>query len=197
MNRAFGLALGALLSLLSLAPQAAPTPRGADAIAPVVFNGTTFHYRWSQFGQFEFTPAGQEDLDAWTEMVTIWVYPTITDADALAAQANAVLAKYEPSGGQVLRTNSVPRTDARPAEHFIAGLLTARQRDRRIHEFVATRFVMIDGHGAAIIYSRRAYGDDGLQALGPWIAANGDTVERAAMAYDPSAVIPALRRHVD
>ena len=197
MNTALRVSLAVLLLILPLAPSAAPAPRGGDAIAPVTFHGTTFHYRWSELGQFEFTPAGQEDLDAWTEMVTIWVYPTITDADALAAQANAVLGKYEPSGGQVIRTNSLPRTDAKPAEHFIAGVLTARQRDRRIHEFVATRFLMIGGHGAAIIYSRRAYGDDGMQSLGQWISANGQGLENAAMTYDPSTVIPALREHVD
>ncbi len=120
------------ISILPLALAVAPLPaQGAKAPKPkpaaVTFNGTEFHLRWSKAGQFEFTPAGQEDLNRWTEMLTIWRYDAIRDGDALAAQANRTLGAYQSARGKILRTNSLPRTAQKPAEHFIAVLLGGGQ----------------------------------------------------------------------
>lgn len=193
MRQALRCALAVLLWVSAAATPAAQDGPPALTVAPITFDGTTFHHRWNANGQYEFTPAGQEDLGNWIEMVTVWVYPTIADGDALARQANGVLGQYEQSGGQIIRTNSTPRTAAKPAEHFIAGLLQAKLDDRHVAEFVATRFVMVDCHGAAIVYSRRAYGDDAPRQVGQWIAANGQRVENALMAWDPSRTVPALQ----
>jgi hypothetical protein len=88
--------------------------------AAFVFGGTDYFHRWSQNDQHEFTPQGQENLDKWADMITINVYQSAHDGDALAAKANAVLENYKSHNGRVLRTDSVPRTPDRPAEHFIA-----------------------------------------------------------------------------
>jgi hypothetical protein len=83
-----------------------------------VIGGVGYFHRWSQNDQHEFTPTGQDDLEKWSDMITISVYPTAHDGDALAVRANAVLENYKSHGGRVLRTDSVPRTPDRPAEHF-------------------------------------------------------------------------------
>ena len=77
--------------------------------------GVGYFHRWSQNDQHEFTPTGQDDLEKWSDMITINVYPTAHDGDALAVKANAVLENYKSHGGRVLRTDSVPRTPDRPA----------------------------------------------------------------------------------
>jgi hypothetical protein len=42
------------------------------------------------------------------------------DGDTLAMKANGVLENYKSHGGRVLKTDSIPRTPDRLAEHFIA-----------------------------------------------------------------------------
>ncbi|MFN8012191.1 MAG: hypothetical protein U0P81_12520 [Holophagaceae bacterium] len=163
-----------------------PTPKPAT----LAFQGTTFHLRWSKDGQFEFTPAGQEDLQAWTEMVTVWRYPAVKDGEALAGQANRTLGAYKGAQGRILRTNSTPRTAAKPAEHFIAAFLGGPS----VLEFTAARFVLVDGQGAAVIYSRRAYGKPAKPDLGPWVSRHGAEVEQKLMAFDLRPVLAALPR---
>lgn len=170
--------------------QASPPQARPPASATLTFNGTTFHLRWSKDGQSEFTPAGQEDLQRWSEMVTVWRYPAIRDGEALAGQANRTLGAYKGANGKVLRTNSTPRTAAKPAEHFIAAFLG----NPSLVEFTAARFVLVDGVGAAVIYSRRAYGKPAKPDLGPWASQHGASVEQKLMAFDLRPVLARLPR---
>ena len=183
------------ISILPLALAVAPLPaQGAKAPKPkpaaVTFNGTEFHLRWSKAGQFEFTPSGQEDLSRWTEMLTIWRYDAIRDGEALAAQANRTLGAYQSARGKILRTNSLPRTAQKPAEHFIAALLGGGQA----LEFAAARLLLADGRGVGLVYSRRSYGKPAKPDLGPWVAQNGASLEQRLMAFDPGPALAALPR---
>jgi hypothetical protein len=86
--------------------------------------------------QHEFTPEKQEDLNKWSDMMTVNVYPDVGDGERLAATANAVLENYKSHQARVLKTRSVPRTADRPAEHLIAVVFTRPvlirlTRDRR------------------------------------------------------------------
>lgn len=179
------LCLALAASLAPLAGQGAKSPA-----ATLSFNGTPFHLRWSKEGQFEFTPAGQEDLQRWSEMVTVWRYPAVKDGEALAGQANRTLGAYKGAQGKILRTNSTPRTPSKPAEHFIAAFLGGPG----VVEFTAARFVLVDGQGAAVIYSRRAYGKPAKPDLGPWVAGNGAAMEQKLMAFDLRLALAALPR---
>src|SRR5438105_385944 len=98
---------------------AASTLKPADDRAAFKFQSVDYFHRWSGGNQHEFTPAKQEDLEHWTDMITINTYPGVDDGEKLAQTANAVLGNYKRSG-EVLRTSSVPATDDRPAEHFIS-----------------------------------------------------------------------------
>src|SRR5690349_8033860 len=115
------------------------------------FNQTKYAHRWSQDGQHEFTPPGQEDLSAWTDMLTINFYPQVTDGESLARVANQVLENYKAEKAIVLKTASVPRTAERPPEHFIA-VVFGRPT---FLEAVQARFKLINGKGVSIIYSHR------------------------------------------
>ena len=98
-----------------------PTRAAAGpAKSAFVFDAVGYLHRWSLHHQHEFTPEGQEDLEKWSEMITINVYPDAHDGEALATKANAVLENYKSHQGMVLKSNSIPRTPDWPAEHFVA-----------------------------------------------------------------------------
>ena len=112
-------------------------------------------------------------------MVTINLYANAHDGDALAVTANSVLENYKSHGGKVLKTDSVPRTPTRPAEHYIAVVLG----QPAFLEAAFARFRMVDGNGCAIIYSHRIYGEKVGDKMSAWLQANGPAIEKALMSW--------------
>ena len=149
------------------------------AKAAFVFGGVGHLHRWSMNHQHEFTPEGQEDLEKWSDMITINVYPEAHDGEALATKANAVLENYKSHRGKVLRTNSVPRTPKQPAEHFIAVVFG---RPNFI-EVAFARFKLVDGLGCSIVYSHRIYGEKIGDQMSAWLKNNGVEKEKALMEW--------------
>jgi hypothetical protein len=145
-----------------------------------VFGGVGYFHRWSQNDQHEFTPKGQDDLEKWSDMITINLYPKAHDGDALAAQANTVLENYKNHGGRVLRTNSVPRTPDRSAEHFIAVVFG---RPNFI-EAAFARFKLVNGVGCSIVCSRRIYGETVGDQMSKWLNDNGTKTEKMLMEWN-------------
>jgi hypothetical protein len=144
------------------------------------FRGVSYFHRWSGNEQQEFTPDKQEDLDHWSDMITINGYPAVRDGDGLAGTANAVLENYKSHGGKILKTSSVPRTADRPAEHFIA-VMFARPD---LIEIAFARFSLRDGKGHSSVYSHRLYGDKKSDEAIAWLKADGDAVETALMEWE-------------
>src|SRR5580765_1087123 len=68
---------------------------GVQTKPAFVFQDVPYCHRWSQNEQHEFTPAKQEDLEKWSDMITLNGYPDAHDGDALATKANAVLENYK------------------------------------------------------------------------------------------------------
>ena len=171
-----------LLTLLALGciPLDAQQIRATGAKPAFVFDGVGYLPRWSKNNQHEFTPESQEDLEKWSDMITMNVYPDAHDGDALAAKANAVLENYKNHHGMVLKTNSLPRTPDRPAEHFIA-VVFGRQN---FIEVAFARFKLVDGIGCSIVYSHRIYGEKVGDQMSPWIDHNGAKIERTLMAWN-------------
>jgi len=127
----------------------------APAKSAFTFRGVGYLHRWSMNGQHEFTPEGQENLKKWSDMITMNVYPDAHNGEALAAKANAVLENYKNHKGMVFKTNFVPRTSNRPAEHFVAVVFG---RPNFI-EVAFARFKLVNGVGCSIVYSHRIYGE--------------------------------------
>jgi hypothetical protein len=146
----------------------------------LTFADQTYLLRWSSQHQHEFTPAGQEDLSRWTDMVTINTYPGVSDGDGLAEVANRALGNYRRHGATVLRTASLPRTPGQPAEHLVVALFPTRA----FSEAVFARWRLADGRGTAVIVSHRRYGPKAGDAMAAWLKANGPAVERRLMAFD-------------
>ncbi|HZE13835.1 MAG TPA: hypothetical protein VE086_08760 [Chthoniobacterales bacterium] len=168
--------------VLLLAVSGATLIAAEDESAPAFsFQGTKYFHRWSNENQHEFTPAKQEDLDHWTDMITTHAYPGVDDGEKLAGAANEVLGNYRSNQGKVLRTNSVPATDENPAEHFIAVLFTRPD----FSEAAFARFKLVAGKGHSFIYSHRFYGKDAAEEMGEWLKASGEQTENALMDWDP------------
>jgi hypothetical protein len=158
------------------------TLTAADSSTPAFsFRQVEYFHRWSQAEQHEFTPAKQEDLEHWTEMMTINGYPGVDEAEKMAGTANAVLGNYRSHKGKILRTNSVPATDERPAEHFISVLFTRPD----FTEAAFARFKLVDGKGHSFVYSHRVYGDKASDLMSEWLKANGEKTEKALMDWNP------------
>jgi hypothetical protein len=171
--------------VLLIAAAAATTPassRGADnSKTPAFeFRQVSYFQRWSKNDQHEFTPDKQEDLDRWTDMMTVNGYPDVHDGDALAKTANAVLENYKSHQGRVVKTRSVPRTDDRPAEHLIVVMFV----QRGFVEIAFARFKLVENKGHSFVYSHRFYGDKASEQMNPWMVANIAGVEKALMEWD-------------
>jgi hypothetical protein len=165
-------------------------PVASEPAAAFSFNGAEYFHRWSEGDQHEFTPEGQEDLDAWTDMLTVDPYPSIHDGEALADAANAVLENYKVHGAKVIGTSSVPQTKDKPAEYLIVVLF----RQPTFNEMVWARFKLTDSTGCAYVYSHRIYGGHVGEQVGSWLQTNGPTTEKALMAWDSMPALDALTR---
>ena len=154
------------------------------------FKDIAYFHRWSQNDQHEFTPQDQADLEKWSDMMTINFYPDARDGDALAAKANAVLENYKSHHGMVVRTNSIPRTPVRPAEHFIAVVFG---RPNFI-EVAFARFKLVDGAGCSVVYSHRIYGQKIGDQMSAWLDANAAQTEKALMEWSESPSPKSLSR---
>lgn len=144
-----------------------------------VFRGVGYFHRWSGDEQHEFTPEKQEDLEKWSDMMTVNGYPDASDGERLANTANAVLENYQNGQGKVLKTRSVPRTADRPAEHLITVVFTRPD----FVEAAFARFKLVDREGCSAVYSHRIYGEKAGDRMDAWVGANGEGVEKALMAW--------------
>jgi hypothetical protein len=182
----------ALIFILPVWVAGGAAKKEADTISKLTlnFNQTEYLHRWSQNDQHEFTPGGQEDLTKWTDMLTINFYPQVSDGDGLALVANQVLENYKNQKGIVLRTDSVPRTSQKPAEHMIA-VVFGRPA---FLEAVQARFKLVNGKGVAIIYSHRLYGKAAGPEMSAWLKENGPSTEKALMAWEFPASLASLQK---
>lgn len=169
--------------VLILLVGAATTLTSKDDRSAFAFQKVDYFHRWSQDTQHEFTPAKQEDLDRWTDMITINVYPGVDDAEKMAGTANAVLGNYRSHQGKILKTSSVPATDEQPAEHFIA----VRFDQPHFVEVAFARFKLVEDTGHSFVYSHRVYGDEAVEEMNAWITANGEKTENALLDWNPPA----------
>jgi hypothetical protein len=144
------------------------------------FRQVNYFQRWSKNDQREFTPDKQEDLDRWTDMITVNGYPDVHDSEGLATTANAVLENYKSHEGRVVTTRSVPRTKDRPAEHLIVVMFV----QKGFVEVAFARFKLVEDKGNSFVYSHRFYGDKAGEQMNAWVVANIAAVEKALMDWD-------------
>ncbi|MEQ1774366.1 MAG: hypothetical protein ABL891_11340 [Burkholderiales bacterium] len=178
-----------LIGLLGLSAAGVVMAQGAgrtQQAAAFSFGDAKYFHRYTINDQHEYTPAGQEDLKAWADMVTINVYPKAKDGDALAATANSVLGTYKAHKGVIVNTNSIPRTNSKPAEHLVVAVLGRPA----FLEAVFARFKMHEGTGIAVIYSHRIYGKGVGDQMSEWLKQRGPATEKALLQWNAVPKLP-------
>lgn len=158
-------------------PQSADTKETSAAFS---LAGVGYFHRFTKDDLHEYTPSGQSDFKTWTDMMTINVYRSAKNGDALAATANGVLETYKANKAVVVKTDSVPRRGAKPAEHLIV-VLFARPE---FIEVAFSRFRMNEGVGSAVTYSHRVYGKKAGDEMNAWLKTNGSATEKNLMTWD-------------
>jgi len=180
----------AALSVFAFGGAIAAEPAKPAAAAPMKlkFAGQEYLHRWSKNGQNEFTPAVQTDLKTWKDMMTVLVNERVGNGDQLANLANGVVDNYS-KAGEIIRTDSMPRTEHAEAEHFIAAMLNGPG----FTEAVFARVMMREGKGVVVVYSHRAYGEHSADAIGSFMDHNGQATERALMGWTGTPKLAQLR----
>ncbi|MBC8063550.1 MAG: hypothetical protein H7Y17_01870 [Chlorobia bacterium] len=172
-----------LAGILILLPMTTPDP--PQGKPNFTFGKQTYVHRYTKGNLLEFTPKAQSNLKKWTDMVSINDYPDARDGDGLAGKANAVLENYKAAKAVIVKTDSKPRTEKKPAEHLIVVLFP--QPD--FIEAAFARFVMNSGVGVSVVYSHRIYGKKAGDAMSKWLLQNGEKYEKELMA------MPSVPKH--
>ena len=178
-----------LLAFSCLAGAATPESKIKAEGVSLTFGSVEYLHRWSKDEQHEFTPRGQEDLDRWSDMMTINRYLSVTDGVGLAATANAVLENYKNHRAMILRTDSVPRTTDKPAEYLIVVLFP----NPDFIEAAFARFKIAGGVGTSTVYSHREYGKKIGDQMSSWLKTNGPTTEKALMSWEGIPLLGAAK----
>jgi hypothetical protein len=163
-------------------------PVAVSAQTSLTFQGQVYLHRWSKGTQHEFTPRGQEDLEKWTDMVTVIVREDARDGEQLAQWASAIATQYGTTG-RVLRTDSSPRTKDREAEHFVAAVFGSPQWLEAAFANVALR----EGRGVVVVHSHRVYGTAVGDTMSKWLEENAPATETALRAFKGVPTLAALR----
>jgi hypothetical protein len=183
-------ALAVIASLFVVSVLLPVTDSAAQSKATTLtFGGTDYLHRWSKGGQNEFTPEGDRDLARWRDMVTINTHESVRNGDQLAALANSIVGNYQ-KHGKIVRTDSKPRTQQRPAEHLIVAVLG----NAELLEAVFARVVLVDGVGEVAVYSHRIYGKEAGGPMSEWLKTNGPSIEKSLMAWDKIPSLAGLRQ---
>src|SRR5262245_1472880 len=167
-------------------------PQGSDKKerdAAFSFADVKYFHRFTKDDQHEYTPAGQEDMKSWKDMVTINYYSKVKDGETLAATANAVQEHYKAANDKIIKTDSIPKTKDKPAEHLIVVIFGQPE----FLEAAFAGFRMRDGVGTAVIYSHRIYGKKIGNDMSAWLEKNGPVMEKTLMKWDAMPKSPASK----
>jgi len=172
-------------SLLLIMLWAVIAPVNAEDVKSLELDGTRYLHRLSDANQHEYTPADQEDLSSWRDMMTVIFLPEASNAEQLVDIVNRILSSYK-SNGAIVKIDSIPRTENSDAEHLIVAIL----RGQDVVESIHTRVKLVQGTGTAMIWSRRARGEKAAEVIGSWLQNNGVAREKVFMAWEgyPSPV---------
>lgn len=166
-----------VLLLTAVASLGATEVQKTPAKASFSFNGVGYFHRFSKGNLHEYTPKSSPDVKKFKDMMTVNEYPAVKDGEALAQTANNILETYKANAARVVRTNSIPRTATKEAEHLIVVLFPRTD----FIEASFCRVLMEKGAGVSLVYSHRIYGKKAGEPMSQWLLKNGQKIETALM----------------
>ena len=168
---------------------AAAAPAQSPATAKVTFRGTEYFLRSSHGNEYDFTPPGQEDLHAFTDELSLDLYPAAHDQEALATITGRVLAIAQSQKATVLRTISVSASGQKPGEHFLAAVVPTPHGV----DFDAIRFVLVDNQAVGVFYTHRSSGTSAAGMTSEWVTKNAADVEQQLLQFDASRMVSSVK----
>jgi hypothetical protein len=167
----------------------AAAPAQSPATAKVTFRGTEYFLRSSHGNEYDFTPPGQEDLHAFTDELSLDLYPAAHDQEALATITSRVLAIAQGQKATVLRTISVSASGQKPGEHFLAAVVPTPHGV----DFDAIRFVLVDNQAVGVFYTHRSNGTSAAGMTSEWVTKNAADVEQQLLQFDASHMVSSVK----
>ena len=191
---AFALAAAATVLAAAVTPHgptglAAAPPAQSPAQAKITFRGTEYFLRSSHGNEYDFTPLGQEDLQTFTDELSLDLYPAAHDQEALATITSRVLAIVQGANATVLRKISVSASGQQPGQHFIAAIRPTPHGA----DFSAARFVLVDNQGVGVFYTHRSYGQSAAGTTSEWATKNAIDVEQLLLRFDASPMVSSMK----
>lgn len=163
----------------SVAATHTPKSSAKESTQPAfTFGNVEFFHRYTNENLHEYTPAGQSDLEAWTDMMTVNRHPNITDQDNLENFANAMLKGFD-QFGQVIRVDSFLATHDAPDQYLIVAVLGTPE----LLEAVFARIMLVDGVGTVMMYAHRIYGHDVGDEMSKWLNEHGSKMEEHLLTW--------------
>ena len=144
------------------------------------FEDTKYFFRSRNQDAREYTPAGQDDLKTWKDMVTVIYYRNATDEKALEKVANTTKGLYQQANGLIIRAAANPKTAEKPAAYLVVAMFVTDE----FREVAFAGFRMQEGVSSAVVYSHRIYGKEVGEEMGAWIKKNGPNTEIALAKWD-------------
>ena len=149
----------------------------AASVENIGFSEKQFEFRDSKNGTHSFTPAGQEDLSTWQEMISFIYADYVKVTSDLQALANNLLESYS-SKGKVMKAVAGPDT-SNPEWFIIASVISGSDAA----EAIMTKVSIENSVGVVMVYSRRFYGNDKGSELVSWFQANGRRLEANLISF--------------
>jgi hypothetical protein len=157
--------------------------------ARVMFRGTEYLLRPFDGKTYDFTPQGQEDLSAFTDMLSLKLYPTAHDQQALATITSRTQAVAQGANATVLPTISGSASGQQPGAHFLAVVLPTPHGV----DFDAIRFVLVDQQVVGVFYTHRSQGQSAAGTTSAWVAKNAADVERQLLQFDAARMLSSVK----
>ena len=170
-------------------PAAGAPDLHSPATGMVTFRGTEYFLRSTQGNVSDFTPRGQEDLSAFTDMLELNQYPAAHDHEALSRISGRIQAIAQGAKGTILQTISASASGQQPGEHFFSATLpTAHGTD-----FDAIRFVLVEKQGYGVFYTHRSYGESATASTSEWVKKNAADVQKQLLQFDAARTVSAVK----
>ncbi len=179
----FAFALGATAAAMAVTPG----PQ-SPAMAKVTFRGTEYLLRSSQGNTYDFTPAEQEDLSTFTDMLELNLYSGAHDQEALTTITGRVRAIAQGAKATILPTNAASTSGQQPGDHFFAAVLPTPHGV----DFDAIHFVLVDKQAYGVFYTHRSYGESAAGKTSEWVTKNAAEVEQQLLQFDASRMVSAV-----
>eukprot|EP00112_Aurelia_sp_Birch-Aquarium-sp1_P006245 Seg16925.1 transcript_id=Seg16925.1/GoldUCD/mRNA.D3Y31 product="putative K" protein_id=Seg16925.1/GoldUCD/D3Y31 len=120
----------------------------------VILNGTKYFHRYSKGMLNEFTPKGQENLNTWNDMITIFRVDAANNEDKLKELVAGLKETLKKDGGVMFFERTIEKKGDTPTT-YLYGMMIRKEMHL---ELVSAKATLHDGVSHILMMSHREYG---------------------------------------